>query len=330
MLVNQVFMKVARRWFRYSPFDMFILAKARAVPCDVVHVHDLPILKHGATIAAERGVPLVFDSHEIYHEQEGLTPRDRRILKKVEQRYIPQCELFFTVNEAIADYFEELHGKRPGVLLNCADTPAPGFDTDSRATLRKRADLAPDSQVVLYQGWISAERNLATLVRAAEAFPPDTYLVMIGYGAYEPELKAIVENEPWADRVRFLGRVEPAEMLPLTAGADLGVIPYQPIDLNHRLCSPNKFFEYVQAGVPVLSHQLPFFEGMAARYGVVATGDLSNPHDMTAAITRVLNDPGRLAKMKAACQPAAEELNWEHEGRKLVDAYARLAAAARG
>lgn len=329
MFVNRIFMKVARRFFSITPFDTFVLARGREFDADVVHVHDLPLLKHAAILAAEKNARLVFDSHEIYHEQEDMLPRLRRQLLANEKRCVPKCDIFITVNEAIADFFEKLHGKRPMVLLNCADPPPPGFDATSRHDLRQKAGLPDNARVVIYQGWISAERNLATLVQAAEHLPENTYLVMIGYGAYEPELKKRIEGKPWQDRVRFLGRVEPEHIMAMTAGADLGVIPYQAVDLNHRLCSPNKFFEYVQTYVPILAHELPFFEKMGERYGVVATDDLSNVVSMGRAINRLIDDPNRLDKMRQACRRAATELNWEVESRKLLDAYEKMGAARR-
>jgi glycosyltransferase involved in cell wall biosynthesis len=183
------------------------------------------------------------------------------------------------------------------------------------------AGLPSDAVVVLYQGWISAERNLTTLVKAAEFFPTGTYLVVIGYGAHEADLRAVLVDQPWAEKVRFLGRVEPDQILPLTAGADVGVIPYQPIDLNHTLCSPNKFFEYVQSGVPVVAHDLIFFRGMKEKYGVVEVGDLSTPQGMAKAINALAGDADRLNRMRDACARAAEELNWEVESRKLLAVY---------
>ncbi len=324
MLVNRGFMAVAKRLLPFSPFDMFVYGRAREFPADVVHIHDLPLLKHGARLAREWNVPLVFDSHEIYYEQESLPPRVQRRLKRQERRYVPQCRIFITVNEAIAEYFEKLHGVRPMVLLNAADPPPPGFDANSRADLRARADLPADATVVIYQGWISGERNLETLVRAAEHLPAGAWLVMIGYGAYEEHLRSVVAGQPWSDKVRFLGRIEPQDILAVTAGADLGVIPYQPIDLNHRLCSPNKFFEYIQTGVPVLAHELPFFQGMGRKYGVATTADLSRPQSMAAAINGLLADPAKRSAMRAACPAAAAELNWDTQAAKLVAAYEQL------
>ena len=325
-LVNKLWMKVLVRGLSIKPYDTFVLAQARRFPAEVVHIHDLPLLKHGVILSRERGAALVFDAHEIYYEQECLPPRVQRRLRREERRGVPETSLFITVNEAIAQYYERLYGKKPMVLLNCADRPPPGFDKSSRQELRAMAGLGPDAFVVLYQGWISAERNLTTLVRSAEYFPPGVSLVLIGYGAHETDLRALLDGKPWAEKVRFLGRVEPDQILPLTAGADLGVIPYLPIDLNHELCSPNKFFEYAQSGVPVVAHDLVFFRGMKEKYGVVEVGDLSTPKGMADAIKALALNAEKLREMRAACYLAAEELNWEVEGKKLASAYRKIGA----
>lgn len=321
MVVNRIWMKFIIRALSIKPYDTFVLAQAERFPADVVHVHDLPLLKHGAILAKRWSVPLVFDAHEIYYEQETLPPRVRRRLAREEARHVPDTSLFMTVNGAIADHYKSLYGKRPLVLMNCADPPPAGFDATSRADLRAMAGVSADAQVILYQGWISAERNLTTLVRAAEFLPANTYLLMIGYGVHEADLRAIVEGKPWAEKVKFLGRVEPDQILSLTAGADVGVIPYQPIDLNHTLCSPNKFFEYVQSGVPIVAHDLVFFREMGEQYGVVVVGDLSTPEGMAKAINTLAADKEALSRMRVSCAKAAEELNWDVEARKLLDGY---------
>jgi glycosyltransferase involved in cell wall biosynthesis len=324
MLVNRVFMKGVVRFLRLKPFDTFVLAQAERFTADVVHVHDLPVLKHGLLLARRWRVPLVFDAHEIYYEQECIPPRVRRRQRREERRAIPRLSLFITVNDAIADHYHQRYGVRPLVLMNCADPPPPGFDAGSREELRRLAGLPPEAHVVLYQGWISAERNLTTLVRAAEHLPDDTFLVIIGYGDHEKDLRAILQNAPWRDRVRLLGRVEPDRILSLTAGADVGVIPYQPIDLNHTLCSPNKFFEYVQSGVPVVAHDLVFFRAMRDRFGVVEVGDLATPESTATMIRAVVGDTAKRARMREACRVAGLTLNWDVESRKLIRAYEKM------
>jgi glycosyltransferase involved in cell wall biosynthesis len=322
--IYRAFRYVVRSMGLFTSFDAFVLAKASGFRADVVHVHDLPFLLHGHALARKWNVPLVFDAHEIYYEQEVLASHNRRRLRRLEQRLIGDVALFITVNDGLADHYQQLYGKRPLVLMNCADTPPPGFDAASRTELRRMAGLGDGATVVLYQGWISSERNLATLVQAAGHLPEDTYLALIGYGAYEQELRAIAAGQRWESKVRFLGAVPAEGILALTAGADLGVIPYLPIDLNHTYSSPNKFFEYILAGVPMVAHDLPFFRGMMEKYGIAALGDLSTVEGMAAAILHALGDADRLASMRAGCRVAARVLNWETEGRKLVEAYSRL------
>jgi glycosyltransferase involved in cell wall biosynthesis len=327
--VNLAWMRGISKFLHLKPFDTYVIAQAERFPADVVHVHDLPVLKHGVYLAKRWGVPLVFDAHEIYYEQDVLPPRIQRRQRCEERRYVPKLSLFITVNDAIADHYKEMYGVRPLVLMNCADRPEAGFDATSRADLRKAAGLPADAVVVLYQGWISPERNIMTLVQATEHLMPEAFVAIIGYGEYEKQLRAELEGKPWKDRVRFLGRVEPDRILAMTAGADVGVIPYLPIDLNHKYCSPNKFFEYVQTGVPVIAHDLVFFRNMGEKYGVVRVGDLSTPTGMAKAVNAVLQDRASLAKMRQSCGIAAETLNWETESRKLLAAYERIAPQVR-
>jgi glycosyltransferase involved in cell wall biosynthesis len=211
-------------------------------------------------------------------------------------------------------------------LMNCADPIDADRMGEGRERLRRAANLPDSCRVVLYQGWMSAERNLDTLVRATAHLPDHIYLVLIGYGAHEPVLQALCADQPWHDRVRFLGRIEPDDILMFTAGADVGMIPYLPIDLNHRLCSPNKFFEYLQVGVPVVAHDLPFFRAMAQTHGMVTVGDLSTAESMGNILNRLLADDVRLQNMRDACSKASQTLTWGVEVQKLLDAYMQVSA----
>jgi len=324
-LFHRAFVGFARRFLPFNSFDTFIYNRARRFPADVIHVHDLPFLKHGARLAREWGAPLVFDAHEIYYEQEVLRPALRKRLLREEKRHAPETRIFITVNDAIANCFRETHGDLNClILMNCADRVEMVDRAASRRKLREMAGLRERDRIVLFQGWISAERNLDTLVRAAKELPNDAYLVFIGYGEYQAELGKIVQENGTDRKVRFLGRVEPNQILPLTAGADLGVIPYQPIDLNHKFCSPNKFFEYVQARVPMVTHDLEFFRQMNELHGVVTTGDLSTPEGTARAINGLLNSPGRLEELARLCEKASPALSWDEESKKLVEAYAKF------
>jgi glycosyltransferase involved in cell wall biosynthesis len=322
-LVNRAFMFLARRFFRVTPFQRFILEKAYPFPADVVHVHDLPMLLPGVLLARGWGVPLVYDAHELYYAQEVLPKKVQRDYFKLEKRLIRQADLVITVNEFIARLMAERYRiAEPRVLYNATEplTAAPAADLPS---LRER--VGGTGPIVLFQGWLSAERNIETVVRAVPYMAEPAVLGIIGYGGHEPVLRQIARELGIERRVHFLGPVPSEQMLHYTRGAALGVIPYLPIDDNHRYCSPNKFFEYVLAGVPVLAHELAFFQSMAQRYGVVACTDFTSPAAVGGTISRLLQ-AGELERMRERCLTAGRVLNWATEGEKLLGMYARFGA----
>jgi glycosyltransferase involved in cell wall biosynthesis len=324
-LVNRVFMFLARRFFSISPFDRYIIGQGLRFPSDVVHVHDFPALQAGVVLARTWGVPLVYDAHEIYYAQDVLPLRIRKAYFRKERRLIRHAQAVITVNEFIADLMQQRH--RIGavhVLYNCAD-PDPGFDPiRERAASPLRAIVNGPGPVLLYQGWLSAERNLDTLVKAMAHVPPPAQLAVIGYGDCIGHLQQLARDTGVEGRVHFLGKIPSEQMLRYTVGADLGLIPYLPIDENHRYCSPNKFFEYVQTEVPVLAHELPFFRQMADRYGVVTCADFTFAEQVGRAVTVLLCDETR-EKMRQRCRKARAILNWSEVGKKLLGLYERLA-----
>jgi len=323
-LVRKVFRGTIPFVPRPDPFRSFIRDIAGRFRADIVHIHDLPLLWLGLELARQWQARLVYDAHEIYYVHHSIPAALKRKLKSEERELVAEVDVFITVNEAIAKHFSKLYGRKVLILHNAVDPPSDAGDEDSAHRLRTLAGLPRPSRVILYQGWFSSERNLESLVLSAGLLPDDTYLVMIGYGDHERKLRDLLQGKAFADKVRFLGQVQPDRLLSLTAGADLGVVPYQPVDLNHKYSSPNKFFEYVQMGVPVIAHRLPFFETMESRFGVVKTGDISTPRGMAKTINALLQSPDQLIRMREACRSAAAELSWRKESKKLLEAYRSL------
>jgi glycosyltransferase involved in cell wall biosynthesis len=320
-LVNRAFMFVARRYLAVNPFDRFIIAQAERFPSDVVHVHDLPMLPVGVRLADMWGVPLVYDAHELYYAQDVLPIETQKKYFALEKKLIRRPEIVITVNEFIAQLMADRYGVAPpNVLYNAAEAPE-GTTIPGEPTLRERVGV--DGPIILFQGWLSPERNIETVVRAMAYVPEPAIAAFIGYGPQEEVLKRIARELGVERRVKFLGMV-PAEKLPhYTKDATLGVIPYLPIDDNHRYCSPNKFFEYVLAGVPILGHELAFFQMMGKRYDVVRCTDFTSPEAVGRKIAELLGS-GEMDRLRANCEEARKVLNWETEGRKLLDLYSRL------
>lgn len=325
MFVNRAYMSAAGRFFEISPFDRFMMTRAMEFDADVYHVHDLPCLKAGYFAAKKKNVRLVYDAHELYYAQEILPPATRKQYFKLEKKYIRYPDAVITVNPFIARLMAERYNvKEPDVIMNCTDKPKDFRPEGAAKKLRSKGSIPESMKVVLYQGWISPERNIETLVRGVKWFPEDTCLALIGYGEYEKKLRQIAEEEKTGKKVFFLGAVPNEEILNYTAGADIGVIPYLPIDDNHLYCSPNKFFEYIIAGVPVVTADLPFFRMMNEKYGAVVTTDMASPQAFGETVKNLVSGKNRLSEVKSNCAKAAFELNWDREKDKLHAIYRKI------
>ena len=330
-VVRRLFRAAAGRNLRFKPGDSFIINRLLPYRADVVHVHDLPALKHGAHLARLWNVPLVYDAHEVYHSQGAAGEKLSRELLKQEKDNIGQVNLFITVSDGCADYFKRLHGRRPLVLMKAAQYQLGSFDIAAcRAKLRQRAGLDPHAKVILFQGWISRERNLITLIRSAHYLPEKTCLLFIGYGDFEKELKEHAKAERLEEKVKFLGQIDQKEIMECAAGADLGVIPYTGTDVNTLSCCPNTLFEFLQAGVPIVANHLPFMKQLEREYGFVATCDFSAPQEAGPFLRSVIGSENRLRALRAGCSKAALELSWEVQSKKFVAAYEEMLGGEKG
>lgn len=310
-------------WFtNVDSFERYMIDRLLRVNADIIHVHDLPCLKVGCYAARKKKVPLIFDAHEIYYAQETLNEATRAQLFKTERKYIKKCNAVITVNPYIAELMEKRDRiSRPYVLMNCEEFFDSIAEAKKQHILHNTYHIPEEAKIVIYQGWISSERNIDTIVEAAKYVSDDIYIVIVGYGSYEQILKDLCQKNNTVERVIFTGAVPNDIIINYTVDADLGVIPYQPIDDNHLYCSPNKLFEFVMAELPFICNDLPFLNYVKEKYGVLETVNMSEAKEVAATIERILSDEVEIERLKKRCSEARKELNWTEEGKKLIKIY---------
>lgn len=294
---------------------------------DVVHIHDLPYLRVGIETKNRLKIPLVYDAHELYPEIGTLTPAQKRELTQLEKRFMPQCDWVITVNPFIAAEMAQRYTvDQPEVILNAVTLPSDFAQTDHHNRFRPEFGIPADHQILLFQGWLGLERGLQPLVQALSQTPDFIHLVLMGYGEeVKTQLKGIAQENGISSRVHFKAAVPQAELLFWTASADAGIIPYPPTDLNHTYCSPNKLFEFIQAGLPIIANDLPFLRQIVAgeEFGVVMS--LTDANNFAQAI-RVMFDreQGGPGRFKKNLREKAAKYSWQVEAAKLLDLYAAL------
>ena len=260
-----------------SFFERSLLERIKFYSPDIMHAHDLPQLRLGSVAAKILSIPLVYDAHELYTEIGTLSKFNRYKLRRIERRYIKSCSAITTVNPYIAaEMARRYEIETPKVILNTLSFERPQQDEN---ILRLFLDLPIRNEIVLYQGWMSPERGLDLLIRAFSRVKDSAHLVFMGYGNCQELLKNQCKVLGIENRVHFIPPVPQDELLSWTMCADVGVIPYPAIDLNHKFCSPNKLFEFIQAQVPIVANDLPFLRDVIVGEGI---GVVAPIHDSEA------------------------------------------------
>jgi len=304
--------------YSWRAFDV-----ATAEPFDVYHAHDLVTLPVAWAARARRGGRLVYDAHELFTELSRLDPVSRAVFRALETALIGRADRVVTVNESIAAELSRRYGvPAPLVLRNCPRLEGRRPDR-ARSALRAHAGIPAGAPIVLYQGLYMPHRGLENLVQASARFTR-AHLVFMGWGPLLADLQGLAARVGVSDRVAFIDPVPMSALLDMTAGADLGVIPYRNAGLNNFYTSPNKLFEYCAAGVPVVASAFPELKKVVEGLQVGRTFDPDDPDAIAAAVNALLEDPAELARVRLNASRAAGEFTWESEVRALVDAYAAL------
>ena len=279
---------------------------SRSRPAGLYLASDLYSLPALAAAAGRWGGALVYDSRELYAALDSSAGRwwVSAVWQTVERLFITRADAVLTVSDGIADRLAEATGvARPTVLYNA---PPPNRQRD-RGELKRALGLPDDGRVVvLYQGLFRRGRGLETLVEAAKAVG-GVRLVLIGEGALEDEIRA--RGRGLGDRLVVHPFVPPDRLSALTPGADLGACLIEPITESLRLSLPNKLFEYLSAGVPVLASPLPEIRAVVD-HGVGVLADPSDPAAVAEALRQSLV-PGLRAGWSACTADALDRYSWD-------------------
>jgi glycosyltransferase involved in cell wall biosynthesis len=264
------------------------------------------------------GQHFVYDAHELFTEVPEVVarPRVQRLWQRVENFIVPRARLRYTVGPALASLFEKKHPGCPfGVVRNVPISSAPAAP---------QTGPGPGSPVLLYQGALNVGRGLAELLAAMPQVP--ARLVICGEGDCSAALRqqAAALGLLASGQVEFKGYVLPAELRQLTAQATVGIMLLENTGLSYYYSLANKFFDYVQAGIPQLCIDFPEYRALNARHAVAELVPGLAPATLAAALARLLpgGQPGtHYQQLAANCRAARAEWSWQQEEKVLLRLY---------
>jgi glycogen(starch) synthase len=284
---------------------------------DIVICNDWNTLPVGAAVNRRSGAKLVYDAHELATREHIQNWKWRlvshRAVREIEERNMPYVDLVVTVSEGIAQSLRNLYAltQKPVVIRNLPAYQAIPF----------RAIKPP--LTVLFHGLIRRERGLEELIDSMPHWRFDGRFVIRGYGqeGYLAALEERARQRGVSDRVDLAPRVSPEALISEAATADIGYLALPGTTEHYEFALPNKLFEYMMAGLPVLA--TPRVE-MAALLSARRCGFITelDPHSLARTLNAI--ELAALNRMRKAALAAAKSLNWESEKNRLTAAVSAL------
>ena len=290
-------------------------------PADVYHAFGILTIAVAHDLAADarrrgRAGRVIYDVIDVILDSNNYSNVPAPILATYrfrERRWVHRADAVVTVNDPIADHIERIWSlpARPTILLNCQPRWQP---PDPRPDLIREATGVPAGRrIVLFLGRLGRERGLEEAAEAVLAVDVAA-LVMLGFGPWADQLRERDREPRFQGRHFTLPAVHPDDVPAWTASADVSIIAVPANSLNQRLSTPNKFWESLTAGTPVVvGRDLEVMRGIVERDRLGAIADPSDPADLARGLREVLDQPPtELAAMRErALTVTREHYNWE-------------------
>lgn len=305
-------------FYAFFQFRLFLFLFFRRT--DVLVANDLDTLMPNYLVSKLKGARLVYDSHEIFCEVPELqhSAFKKGVWKRIERWIFPKLRYVFTVNDSIAQIYQKEYKIELKVVRNI---PAVTERMKEENLSKKELKLPENEKIIVLQGaGINVDRGAEEAVQAMQ-YVENAVLLIIGSGDVIDVLKKMKEELKLEEKVEFIGKLPFERLMQYTAHADLGLTLDKDTNINYRYSLPNKLFDYIHAGVPVLASNLIEVRNIIERYEIGSWIEHHDPKHIAEKINEALNDSSKLQVWKKNTKIAAAELNWETEEQQLVSVY---------
>jgi glycosyltransferase involved in cell wall biosynthesis len=337
---NNLYRKTLRHSLYFIEFSyLFKTANSFQVNFSYIYVNDLPALFAGRLIQKHNpGSRLIYDSHEIFNETiNQFLPVDGNSFKAVASRWLVRfmrttgtfyermmarkVDLFITVNNSLKDYFEGKYKiSDVKVIMNY-----PALEKKNNTSIMPVIDFRlmynweKDSRLFLYHGTWNKGRGLELLIQTFKLTPEQFKLVIIGKGILGKRLHDDVRSLGLENRVKLIDFVS-SELLPnYTKAADVGINLLEPYNLSKAMASPNKLFEYIHAGIPVVCSNTKENRAILEKYDVGIL--VENNHESLLEGLFYFNSSENIRSKSKSLPEAAGYYSWENRTDELISFF---------
>ncbi len=277
---------------------LFLLFKR----CNFLLANDLDTLPANALVSFLQNRKLYYDSHELFTEVPELNHRKliKRIWAFLEKMSLKRVYRAYTVCDSIASFYGEKYGVAFATIRNL-----PNYD-DKKVNFESRENR------IIYQGALNKDRGVELMIKAMQHIE-GFELAIAGAGDIEDHLRKLRQELKLENKVRFFGKLQVKELNQLTKTCKLGLSLERNTNLNYYYALPNKIFDYINAGVPVICSDLPEMAAVVKQYKVGEIFAGETEAQLATIITKLLENNELIQTYHANCHLCSEELSWENE-----------------
>ncbi|MFY7839700.1 MAG: glycosyltransferase [Lacibacter sp.] len=264
----------------------------------------------------------VYDAHELFCEMKEIVTRPSRyrMWKWIERFAVPKFRHGYTVCEPIAEEFGKMYGAKYEVVRNVpfgGNSKAEGTKNKVQETTNQKPET-----FLLYQGAVNEGRSFETLIPAMKKV--NVPLHIYGDGNFLVQTQSLITQNQLEEKVLLKGKLKPAELKNITSTAYAGITLFENNGLSNYLSLANRFFDYIQAGVPQLCVDYPAYRNINNQFEIALLIPDTSEEAIARGLNKLLSDPVLYARLKTNCQKAAIVLNWQEEEKRLINFYKKL------
>lgn len=303
----------------YIEWYIRILLFAKKQDISIVSCHSLAALPISILIKKLTKAKCVYETHELETERAGLSGVLKKLAKLVERKLIYALDGIVVVSNAYADwYVKEYPGiTRPLVVRNIPDIT--NIDLVA-SNLRGKFKIPKEKLLFTYIGILNFGRGLEIIIEAFKKMPQHCLIIM-GDGPYRDKVINEVKGIP---NIFYHESVPSDQVLSYVRCCDVGLFLAEAICLSYEYALPNKFFEYVFSGCPLILSSLIECKKLIDKHNVGWYCDAS-AEDLIKCISEITIDD--LNEKKHNTLAMREKFSWKEDAEPLCKLYQRLLKA---
>lgn len=297
-------------FFFYAEYNLRLFFKLLFLKKDLLLANDLDTLLPNYLISKLFSIKLIYDTHEYFTEVPELIgrPTVRSFWLFIEKMIFPKLKNVLTVNDHLAEIYSKKYLIPLTVIKN-----VPLLRNSTGFNPNKFRET--DKRIILYQGALNIGRGLELMIDTMPKLKNYLFII-IGDGDIFSQLKQKVIQSGLENKVIFLGKMLPEELTAYTESADMGISLEENLGLSYRYALPNKIFDYLQAGIPVLASDLPLFNELVQQYTIGEILKKRDPEKLALLVEKIYCNKESYTE---SLKKAAKLFNWEEEKKVLIE-----------